>query len=315
MKTKICLIICWFGKFPNYFELWEKSCGNNPNIDFFVITNNDYKSKYSNIIAYKFDYKKINALLSKKLNLDINIEKPYKFCDFKPVYGIVFSDYIKKYDFWGHCDMDQIFGDISTFLNDSILNAYDRVNHLGHFTLYRNTYRINNLYKENGAKFDYKKVFTSKENFAFDEFSGVNLIFNKNHIKTYEINDFADIDVKHKRYLANNLKNYNKQYFEFNNGKLYQVFFERRWKKKPLLYLHFQKKHPVISIKDYHSVIRIGKEGITDDFNQLDINRKGNYFSEKFETIRYYNSKVWDFIKSSNTKKGIWFIQKFGRGK
>ena len=26
---KKCLIVCWYGKLPKYYKLWEKSCENN----------------------------------------------------------------------------------------------------------------------------------------------------------------------------------------------------------------------------------------------------------------------------------------------
>ena len=42
-------------------------------------------------------------------------------CDYKVAYGEMFQDYIKEYDFWGHCDMDMIFGE-ENFINEIIWN-------------------------------------------------------------------------------------------------------------------------------------------------------------------------------------------------
>lgn len=45
----------------------------------------------------------------------------------------MFQEYIKDYDFWGHCDADLIFGDIRKFVTDDILNKYDRLGVDGFF--------------------------------------------------------------------------------------------------------------------------------------------------------------------------------------
>ena len=73
---------------------------------------------------------------------------------------------------------------MSHFINDKILEAHEKINDRGHFTLYKNTKKINSLYKEKGSKFNYKDVFTREENYAFDEKTGINEIVRKNNIKT-----------------------------------------------------------------------------------------------------------------------------------
>ena len=45
------------------------------------------------------------------------VNSPYKLCDYKPVYGLIFDEDLQDYDFWGHCDVDLIFGDIRKFIN------------------------------------------------------------------------------------------------------------------------------------------------------------------------------------------------------
>lgn len=310
MKNKICMIVCWFGKLPYYYDLWEKTCSNNPEVDFYIFTDQDYKSAYNNIKFIKMNLKEINKLFSESLRLNINIDMPYKLCDFKPAYGLLFNDYIKEYNYWGHCDMDQIFGKITDFVNDEILNNYERVNHLGHFSLYKNNNKMNNLFKKSGAKFSYKEVYTSKEHYAFDEMTGINMIATCNNIKSYEIEDFADIDVKHKRYLIDGKKNYKNQFFELINGKLYYNYYENSWKRKEIMYLHFQKKKPIIEINNYDQKIGIGYKRITDSKYSFEINGNRNFIYERIEIIEYYVNKVIDFIKCNKEKKKIWIKQK-----
>lgn len=51
-RTKIALIMPYFGNFPNYFALWECSASKNRDIDFLVFTNYPRENSYKNIIIY-----------------------------------------------------------------------------------------------------------------------------------------------------------------------------------------------------------------------------------------------------------------------
>jgi len=59
------------------------------------------------------------------LGFEVDIESEYKLCDFKPAYGLIFSEHFKDYDFWGYCDIDIIFGNIRAYMTDVLLNEYD----------------------------------------------------------------------------------------------------------------------------------------------------------------------------------------------
>jgi hypothetical protein len=93
----------------------------------------------------------------------------YKLCDFRPAYGDLFADDIDE-PFWGHCDIDVIWGRLDAFLpaamfeNDIISGHANGL--CGTFALYRNCSRINSLYRSMPGLGD---VFTSCKHFAFDE--------------------------------------------------------------------------------------------------------------------------------------------------
>jgi len=171
--TSIALLTCYLGKLPWYFSYFVFSCKYNPTIDFYIITDDcTYKNPLPNHV--KLIYKKlgdIKLLADKKLGLSVNISTGYKLCDFKPAYGLIFSELIDGYDFWGHCDIDIIFGNIRNFITDELLENYDliSVRHdyiSGCFLLYRNIPKLNNLFLHSR---DYKKVFTSDKHYCFDE--------------------------------------------------------------------------------------------------------------------------------------------------
>ena len=83
----------------------------------------------------------IKQRVDKVVGFDAKLTTPYKLCDIKVMYGEVFSDYVKGYDFWGYCDIDLIFGDIRKFLTDKVLASAEKCYVLGHFSIYKNVYK------------------------------------------------------------------------------------------------------------------------------------------------------------------------------
>jgi len=106
MKS-IALITCWYGPYPWYFPYFVFSCKYNPTVDFIIVTDNEdnipNKPENLKIIYTKFDDLKTD--FSEKLGFTVNLDYPYKLCDFKPAYGYLFPEIVKDYDFWGISDI------------------------------------------------------------------------------------------------------------------------------------------------------------------------------------------------------------------
>ena len=146
------MIICWYGPFPAYFPLFLKSCAANPDFDFLIFTDTLYEGQYpKNVKPVIRAFADLKSLFEKKLGFAVSLEQPFRFCDFRPAFGVLFSDYLEGYDFWGHCDIDQIFGDIGSVINDEILSQYERVLFQGHLSLYKNNKKMNRLFEQDGA--------------------------------------------------------------------------------------------------------------------------------------------------------------------
>lgn len=136
----IAYVVPYFGKFPKGFQFWLLSCKCNPSIDWLIFT--DDKTPYDypenvKVTYWTFDQmkKKVQAIY----DFPIFLERPYKLCDFKPAYGEIFADELKDYDFWGHCDIDLVWGNIRKFYTDEVLGQYEKVGFNGHSNLYKNT--------------------------------------------------------------------------------------------------------------------------------------------------------------------------------
>lgn len=176
MKTSIAILICYFGKFPWYFRYYLHSCRYNPDIDFMIISDIEWKDELPpNVRIIKRSIDEVKTLAGEKLGFPVKIDFPYKFCDFKPAYGLIFSELIEGYVFWGQSDIDIIYGNIRRFFTDEVLAQYDflSVRHdytTGCFALYRNNELMNNIFKRSR---DYVKVFSGNKHYCFDECSFV----------------------------------------------------------------------------------------------------------------------------------------------
>lgn len=109
--------------------------------------------------------------VSSVVGVNINFSNYHKFCDFKPMYGAVFNSFLSQYLYWGHCDVDQIWGDVEGFLEEIHHVQYDVISTRlqtvsGHFTLYRNEEKLKRYFK--GIP-HYQKVLTSNVLEGFDE--------------------------------------------------------------------------------------------------------------------------------------------------
>lgn len=189
---KIVFIIPYFGKFPQWFQVFLNSIKDIKSADFLIFT--DDRDSYSYPQNTKVIYTTFNEVknsFKKKVGFNIHLENPYKLCDYRPLYGEVFQKHIFTYGYWGYCDLDMIFGDLDHFLqtNNFFEEEYDRFSRAGHLTIYKNNERINSLYKTKIK--DYNSYFgfdlARKTSFPthFDEV-GMNMICYQSNIKYFD---------------------------------------------------------------------------------------------------------------------------------
>lgn len=156
MKS-IVFICFYFGKFPEWFELYFETLRLNSTIDFVFYTDCDYEEfSSSNVIFNKISYEDYVFKVIHKTGIDFTPANPYKLCDFRPLLATIHNEDIKDYDFYGYADLDLIFGDIRSFYTDELLNKYDVLSTHAHTlsdhcVLFRNIDLNINMYKQIGG--------------------------------------------------------------------------------------------------------------------------------------------------------------------
>jgi len=136
---KKLMIIPWFGPLPPYMNQW--------------IANMEYLKPYGYDYLLVCSLRNFEQRVRDKLGIEpCIVSGTGKAWDYRGALGVLFEEEIKGYDYWGHTDFDCVYGDVNKFMDDKELVAYDIwSNHFcyvcGPWTLYRNTEKINNLFR------------------------------------------------------------------------------------------------------------------------------------------------------------------------
>jgi len=162
-KPRIWLYMPYFGAFPNYFQLYLDSLGNNADcLSVFLMTDinlSGYRLP-DNLIPVPMTLsmlrEKFARFIGDEFGVDVGpdalLKQPYKLADFKIMYPAVFYDTGKRHDVteddfvgWGDCDV--IYGRFSDFLDMSI--DYHTIGGFhGHLTALRNIAAFRMLFRE-----------------------------------------------------------------------------------------------------------------------------------------------------------------------
>lgn len=318
-NNKIAIVVTWFGSLPEYFPAWLKSAEKNPTIDFYCFFDHNFSTDAQNIYLIKTTMEKEIERVSKATGEKILIKNSYKFCDLRAFFGVAYREYIKDYGFWGYCDIDMVFGNLRAFLTDSVLKKYDRFYEWGYLSVFRNDDRMNHLIDMEGGIYKKNEIFRGKAKCTPEEHYGLHRISKLNNIKWYTEKNFADFYIPYSSFLLNQRRNYEKQAFYWEDGKVYQAYVEEsNVKLEELAFLHWQKRKPSIGYEAIaHNSYFITptkliqkKMGVP---TEQDIIRMNPIMTEKElddQDKIYRKKKFKEFLKASIYQKRIWLRQK-----
>jgi hypothetical protein len=154
MINKIIIVNVYMGPLPFWMPAFLLSCRYNHDIDWLIFCNGDIPANAPpNVRFIPLTVELFNEMASKALGIPVHIRPDfsYKVADFKSAYGVIFEKELCGYSFWGHCDLDIIWGDINRFVTIEMLDNYDVITSRqqrisGHFCLYRNRPEFNTLF-------------------------------------------------------------------------------------------------------------------------------------------------------------------------
>lgn len=317
---KIAIIMIWGGKFPKYIKPWLITCKANKTIDFFLFTDQklDGLELPFNVKYMHYSLEELKVKFQDNFNFPISLGAWYKICDFRPAFGEIFSDILEQYDFWGHCDMDMVFGDLRKWFTEENLCKYDRVFTCGPLSIYKNTSKVNAYYrtlKTAGGK-DWKDVFAREDFCSFDEWheGGLSYIMDRCDVPIYLEQPFDKCEVLDIIYAGARLYNENTGFgdfrIHFSDGKLY---IEKDREIHEVAYAHLQRRLHYAKIDENidDTFYIISPAIYTTDLQSHKMERliqslHANVKSIIFHThnwLGFYKSKLFRCLKNENDTK------------
>lgn len=326
LTKRIVFVVPYFWKLPNYFDLYLQSLAQNPHFHLLLVTDDTTIFDYpTNVRVIYMSFQNLKAKIQQKFDFAVSLDFGYKLCDYKPAFGYIFEDMIQEYDFWWCCDLDIIFGNLSRFITDDILNNYDKIFDLGHMTLYRNTHDINRAFLlPLQWKSRAQEVFQTKSFCWFDEQydQSINSIFDEHHIKKFSTSFCADIVANISNFhlamysssaKSHSIQPYVQQVFLWENGKIFRIYI-KWWKihREEFAYIHLQKRHMLYAMQDKDLIQKFLI--MPNRFQRLDTEMNDTQILHKYAKRIYINKQFfvfwYDIIRNAYINYGIIWILK-----
>lgn len=256
MEHRCVLILPYFGTLPEYFPLFLKSVAYNPQFDLLLVTDcNVCEHRVPpNVRVMQCTFDEIRQRICNTVGRKVCLARPYKLCDYKPLYGLVFERELCDYDFWGHCDADMLWGNLGAYLTPLQLDAYDKLLVHGHFSIYRNVALVNEAaLRHANAPCGFNIAANTDQTCYFDEI-GMQLVAQRTGMRVWQDPRFADIlpsryQLKLAPVCAS--KNQNRQRFFWEDGHV--------WRYAPatqtvdeFMYIHMQKRSMCMCVDPTH---------------------------------------------------------------
>ncbi len=256
--TTIKIIFPYFGTFPPQFKFWWASALNNPDVEFIIVTDNKGLKSEQNIHIVYMDFDECRKRVQRTFSFPVVLPTPYKLCDYKPAYYLIFNDIIGECDFWGWGDLDLIYGRIRRFVTEEVLSHYDVISGWGHLTLMRNTdyWRHFVELKENGFMY-YRDVYQDPHNFGFDEYWHGGTADKAKFLHPDKVWDsmlFDDLRIPetHINFKSGNRRMFENDHliFEYADGEMWRVFLVgEKVRRIPTLYMHFKRRLQLLKVE------------------------------------------------------------------
>jgi hypothetical protein len=176
-ENKIVLVSVWFGKEPACFSVWLKTAAFNSEVDFIVIC--DFQPAFpppSNVRIVRETRAEYSTRVSNAFGVSFSLGNAYKLCDQKLFIYSLYSDLLSGYEWFGYCDLDIVWGDLSLDLTPSALKNLDKIGLNAHCSLWRVS-RFEGFLRNPKGLADTQKLLDSTRNYALDEHSGLSGLF------------------------------------------------------------------------------------------------------------------------------------------
>lgn len=178
----VCIALLRWGGWPGWTPLLMRTLELNPSIRFIILGDmrpllhrwpNNAKFQRCSVLEVLQRVRSVLSVSPRELAVSGGASK---ISDFKPMLGELFPELFTGCDWWGYMQEDEFLGDLRSFLDESLLDAYDTISplpeplfHAGPFMLYRNAPHVNSLFHRSS---EWRMVVSDPRYLVFDEWWG-----------------------------------------------------------------------------------------------------------------------------------------------
>jgi hypothetical protein len=145
MNPWLIMLIPYFGRWPEWINLFIESCKWNPSVCWRIYTDcGEPENKADNVHFVHLSFDEYKAVVRGRLGIAFNPPDPYKLCDIRPCLGKIHDEDIAGFHFFGYGDIDVVYGNIRNFYTKKVLAGLNVLSThperlSGHFAVLRNT--------------------------------------------------------------------------------------------------------------------------------------------------------------------------------
>jgi hypothetical protein len=203
-----------------------------------------------NVSVHLCEFADLVVRIQSHFDFEISLEHPYKLCDFRPAFGEVFQEELTGYDFWGHSDLDVIFGRIHDHLPSQAFNA-DKILIQGNFALYRNTVDAARWFRKEIDGISFREVLTNPAAMHFDEMAGMHYILRDLGVPYWQQDVIFDLSFHRYRTRAEHPQGRDPRRYAWEQGEICEYRLEGGdIARRTALLVHLQKRTMRVPTRD-----------------------------------------------------------------
>lgn len=113
-QSLITFVLPYFGAWPHYWRFWAQSFANNPRLVVVILTDlptPDYLPP--NVVIWRITRDELIERIESVIGLPLQRHRLHKLCDYRPFFALAFPELVSNSKYWGWCDMDMLWGDMT----------------------------------------------------------------------------------------------------------------------------------------------------------------------------------------------------------
>lgn len=243
---KVAMIVPYFGRRPPYFDVFLKSLERIRHFHWHLLTDCiDLPWPSEQVTVHRSTLADCRRAIERAVGQPITLDKPYKLCDYRPVYGLAFPELLEGCSHWGYGDLDLLMGDVDGFFERFLKLGQEKFLIRGHCSVFPNTPRMLELFRHATPEVDFAHVAGTNEACFFDEWGGMAKIYRAAGVSVYNDPIMADI-YKDRAHLSLTEKqlDHTRQAFFWHEGRIRRFFVDERGQLQDdeFCYIHLQKR-------------------------------------------------------------------------